>query len=274
MRPGKSIYIVFVLFVMANTGLGYLLTSKEMLGATALLISTSAALCMMRPLTGFAVIVAELLTIGFLAAAWAYIEVWPQHYQLDVIVKITAFMVSLGITWLMALQLKNILQVTGDVERLLTQLKKYEEDIEVLTFNEFLYRTEPLLVAMRRRGETGFLVRLSLDSRNKHFAMRTLYLALSQAALMATRNKYDLVGKVSEYELVLLLQNTTSEGTAIVIERIKEKLHELINVPPNMYNVDVKPLPDTWAAARQMIAGSVLPRRRERKAHGAAERTA
>lgn len=171
---------------------------------------------------------------------------------------------SLGITWLMVLQLKNVIQVTDDVEKLLVQLKKYEEDIKVLTLNEFVYRAETMFVAMRRRGETGFLVRISLDPGNKQFAMRTLYQALSQATLMATRSQYDLVGKVSEYELVLMLQNTNHEGTAIVIDRVKKKLDEAINAPPNMYAVEVKPLPSTWAKTHLMITDSILIKRGER----------
>lgn len=83
MRPGKSIYAVFLLFIVVNAGLSHLLTAKEMVGATALLITTAAVLCMMQPLTGFAVIVSELLAVGFLVTGWSYVEVWPQHLQLS-----------------------------------------------------------------------------------------------------------------------------------------------------------------------------------------------
>jgi hypothetical protein len=251
---------------MVNAGLGHLLAPRELLIATALLVSTAAILCLMRPLPGFALVVSELLAVGFLVTGWSYVQVWPQHSQLSAIIKLTAFMMSLGITWLMVLQLKTVLQVTDDVEKLLIQLKKYEEDGKVLTFNEFVYRAEAMFVAMRRRSESGFLVRISLDPGNQPFALRTLYQALSQAALMATRSKYDLVGKVSEYELVLMLQNTNHEGTAIVLNRVKKKLSEVINEPPNMYTVEVKPLPSTWAKAQLMITEWVSIKRRERMA--------
>lgn len=262
----KNIYTVFLLFIIINTALGYLLTSPEMLVAAGLLISTASILCILRPLPGFAVIVAELLAAGFLVTAWSYAEVWPQQSQLNAIVKLAVFMVSLGITWLMVLQLKNILQISGDTEKLLVQLKKYEEDVKVLTLNEFIYRAETTFVAMRRRGETGFLVKISLNPGNKHFALRTLYQALSQAALLATRNKYDLVGKVSEYQLVLMLQNTNHEGTAIVLDRVKRKLSEVINEPPDMYAVEINPLPGTWAKTQMMITGATLTKHSERLA--------
>lgn len=266
LRPGKSIYVIFLLFIMANAVLGHLLAPQELLAATALLVSTAAILCLMKPLPGFALIVSELLAVGFFVTGWSYVQMWPQSSQLSAIIKLTAFMVSLGITWLMVLQLKTVLQVTDDSEKLLIQLKKYEEDGKVLTVNEFIYRSEAMFVAMRRRNETGFLVRISLEPGNKPFAMRTLYQALTQAALMATRSKYDLVGKVSEHELILMLQNTNHEGTTIVLNRVKKKLSEVINEPPNMYAVEVKPLPSTWIKAQLMITEWVPTNRLERVA--------
>lgn len=265
MQSSRGVYTILFLFIGANTLLANILTSQEQLWASGLLLSTSVFLCVVRPLFGFSLIVAEVLGLGFFATGKAFFEGWPEQVQAMGIIKLSAFMVAMGITWLTVLQIKRLWQRVRSDAVQLAQLKKYEDHNNVLTLNEFLYRAEALFVAMRRRGETGFWVKIKINPKGKDFALKTMNEHLSQAALQSVRNQYDLVGKTSDMELVLLLQNTNREGAAIVLGRLQRKIAETIQIPADMYAVEVSQLPAVWDEARMKIAGTTLPTRQERK---------
>lgn len=258
MKSHESLLALFVLFIAAAMLFVITYTPGEMVWMALLLVVTSMVLSAVRPLLGFALIVTEVLGLGFLATGAAFWETWSRELQLASIGKITLYMFVIGVTWLLILQLKRVIRIAEEAEGLITQLKKYEEEIGVLTLNEFLYRAEIALVSMRRRGEKGFIIRVSIDPKDKTYALRALYDGFSHTALQSIRKNYDLVGKVSDTELIILLQNTNAEGCSIVTNRFRNKLQETIRVPGDMYRIEVQALPDEWAEAYKLIAGSPI----------------
>ncbi len=249
----KSLYIILSLFLLLNILLAITLSHQAMVWAGSLLLATAFLLFLLRPLFGFAIIVAEILGLGFYYTTIAFVDQWDKQLQIETIVRILLFMVTLGITWLAILQIKNTAIEMGQMAASLARLRKYDEEAKVLTLHEFLYQAETVLIAMNRRNEKGFLIKIIIKPGVKVFALKTLYEHFSQVALRSTRDKYDLVGKVSENELVILLQNTFQEGSTIVLERFKKNLRQTVNVPEGMYDIQIQLFPDNWPDAQQAI---------------------
>ena len=265
----KTLTFLFFTFWAANIGLGLLLPLPEMIVAELLLFITGLLLYYFRPLLGFALVVVEILALGFFYSGLAFVYSWGQALQIDAIIKTMLYIFLLGLTWLITLQLKKIRRASGETTSLLKQLQKYDDQVQLLTLNEFLYRAEATLIAMRRRQEKGFILRVTIDLKGKHFALKTLYQHFAQAALLSIRNNYDLVGKLSDTDMVLLLQNTNPQGTEIVVQRFTEKVCQTLQLPSDIYRIEVNELPETWEEARLLITGTLLPSRKLRKKAGA-----
>ncbi|MDF2930513.1 MAG: hypothetical protein K0Q75_2751 [Anaerospora sp.] len=197
----------------------------------------------LRPIAGFAVMVAEFLAIGFGYTGMAFYDQWDKPLQTAVIGKLFLFMLTTGLFWLTVLFFKNFSLDLKRAEKALHQYKKYEDDAGLLTLNEFLYRAEDIHMAMKRRHEEGFLITITICPKGKEFALKTLHEYFSRAALQAVREQYDL---------------TNREGCSLVLSRFKEKLHAAAPVPVELYEVQVESLPMSWEYAKFTIIGAPL----------------
>ncbi|GBG57740.1 dGTP triphosphohydrolase [Sporomusaceae bacterium FL31] len=259
MNRDYSLFIVFYLFALANIAQAFVLSTHDLTVAGALQLITYLLLLKVRPILGFAILVAEILATGFVYTGMAFYEQWEKSLQSAVIVKLLLFMVTTGLAWLMILFLKNTSSKLKKADQALLKLKKYEESSGILTLNEFLYRAEAIHTAMKRRNETGYLITITIVPQGKDFALKTLHEAFSRAALMAVRTQYDIVGKRSANELLLLLQHATLDGSKLVVIRFKEKLQAIVQVPVNLYQIDIQQLPANWEYTRFTISGESLP---------------
>lgn len=265
MNFGIGLSYLTILFIAANLAMNLVIPHNEMIWISAIMASTAMLLTIMRPLFGFAIIVAELLGAGFFATGTAFYRIWPLSMQLEAIHKIVVFMLATGILWLLVLEAKRLVKAYSESEKQLTQLRKFEEDVSVLTLSEFVSRAETIFIGLKRRQEQGFFVRIAINPDNKWYALKPLWESVSQAALRSVRNQYDLVGKASDQELILLLQNTRREGVEIVLQRLHKVLNNTVTVPENAYDTYVHPAPAMWTEALLLITGTSLPSRRDRK---------
>jgi len=254
----SSFFAVFYLFAVANIAQALMLPFQELTVAGLLQVITYLLLLWLRPIAGFAVMVAEFLAIGFGYTGMAFYDQWDKPLQTAVIGKLFLFMLTTGLFWLTVLFFKNFSLDLKRAEKALHQYKKYEDDAGLLTLNEFLYRAEDIHMAMKRRHEEGFLITITICPKGKEFALKTLHEYFSRAALQAVREQYDLVGKRSPTELLLLLQNTNREGCSLVLSRFKEKLHAAAPVPVELYEVQIESLPMSWEYAKFTIIGAPL----------------
>lgn len=259
LNPDYSVFILFYLFALANIAQAFVLSTHDLTVAGALQLITYLLLLKVRPLFGFAILVAEFLAIGFVYTGMAFYEQWEKPLQSAVIVKLLLFIATSVLAWLMILFLKNNSSALKKAEQALHLLKKHDENSEVLTLNEFLYRAQTIHTAMKRRNETGYLITVTIHTNGKDFALKTLYEAFSRAALSSVRTQYDIVGRRSNKEILLLLQHSTLEGSKLVVERFKEKLQALATVPVDHYQIDIQQLPANWEYTRFTISGESLP---------------
>lgn len=258
MRRNSSLFAAFYLFAVANIAQAWVLLPHELTAAGLLQIFTYLLVLWLRPIAGFAVMVVEFLAIGFFYTGSAFYDQWDKALQTMTIVKLLLFMLTTGLFWLTVLFCKTLARDKETMEKALQQFNKYEEATGILTLNEFLYRAQDIHMAMKRRQEEGFLVTITLCPNGKEFALKSLHEHFSRAALEAIRKQYDLAGKRSPTEILLLLQNTTREGCSLVIARFKEKLHAAAPVPAELYEVKIEQLPANWEFAKFTIIGSPL----------------
>ncbi|HWR39913.1 MAG TPA: hypothetical protein VN611_10470 [Patescibacteria group bacterium] len=264
----KSLLCLAFLFFCANLLMNVFLSSEELLQGTVFLVLTSMILLVMRPLFGFAVLVTEILSLGFFYTYLGFINGWSMVTQSEKIIKLVVFILTLGITWLLILQIKTIVDKLSQAEILVNRYKKYEDEAEILTLNEFLYRGELLHIAMKRRGENGYILRIRIIPGRKSFAMQTLFENFSRAAVRTIRENYDLIGKISDNELAVFLQNTHADGVKIVTERFVKNLNAIINVPAYIYEIQVSDIGEKWQDVQFALSQPVLRQSRRLRAEG------
>jgi hypothetical protein len=233
--------------------LANVLTSKELLLASISLISTILLLFYLRPLQGFALVVFEILAMGFWLSGQAYLYNWDNYLQISAIIKHITIMLSIIVSWLLIMTFKNLLTDYKQTNEQLSMLKKYVDDIGILTYKEFVYQIEILHTAMRRRRESGFIIVINIDLGKNKFALESIYDVFSKATLSSIRKNYDLAGKKSQNEIIIFLQNTNIDGCNIVVNRFKELLKSKIDISEDLYKINCIELSDKWEEVEQII---------------------
>lgn len=118
------------------------------------------------------------------------------------------------------------------MEQKIRELEKYNE-IGVLTFTEFLNRAELIFNSMKRRNEIGQLLIFKINELKTNREVRTSRTVIKiwgEVILNTIRKQFDIVGYLNENTLLVLLQNTDSKGSNIVIDRIKKHLANIPNI--------------------------------------------
>ncbi|PZD96295.1 hypothetical protein DNH61_08855 [Paenibacillus sambharensis] len=254
MKRERLIVWLFILTVGAAVALVASAKGEELLTFSAIVVLSAVCFAYLKPLQSFALLVVEMLGTGFWLAFQGYMNEWDSSEQAHAILTNLAFMACVICLWLTVSQLVKYGQAYSEMNEELQELRKYEKDASVLTINEFMYRMESIFVAMRRRKEQGYLLKIKINAAGKEFAKKSVFHAFATAALKSVREQYDLVGKVSDYELVVLLQNTNRDGASIVEERFKAYLHQEVNVPESFYETSLLELPDNWSDTQAIVA--------------------
>lgn len=254
LKLNKQLVILIGIFYALCLLFSIFFSPREIIWIGLILLITYFALYFVKPLFGFIIIVSEALLAGFITTGAGFHKLWTLFQQVELIKRLSIFNAAVGVIWLTIVELKEILEQVKEISQLLKKLAKYEREAAVLTLNEFLYQAEHLHTAMQRRSETGFFLIITIRPGNRRFALPTLFSTISHAAVLATRKKYDLVAKLSEEKLIIMLQNTGSNGCQIVVDRLVQLLHRNINIPVDMYWVVATEVPATWRDVAALLA--------------------
>jgi GGDEF domain-containing protein len=159
--------------------------------------------------------------------------------------------------WVHGDLVRRLLQQNRLLEEKLHSLQKEDEVTGLLTRNEFRDRLETLVVGMWRRGEKGGLLLLSVQL-PPHDASDALMRKLGEIALRSTRQKYDLVGKISEERIAIALQKPGKRGVQLVRKRFDEILsRELNESVRHRLSWEVMELAGDWKEVSQKIDATV-----------------
>jgi hypothetical protein len=180
----------------------------------------------------FILLIAGIFAFAFYIVLINWIEVPNIKTQIySIFYQVIVIFLSILI-WIEAIFLKRILDKNLEMEQKIRELEKYN-DIGVLTFTEFLNKAELIFASLKRRNETGELLVFTISEliiNEKTRSSRTAIKILGETILNSIRKQFDIVGYLNENTLLVLLQNTDSEGSNIVIDRIKKHLANTPNI--------------------------------------------
>lgn len=249
---------MFILLVISLVLLVNVSEKIELVVFSGIIVSLAILFLFLRPLQSFAVLVIQMLGAGFWLAIQGYINQWGSLLQLEAILKNLTFMSSVICLWMTVAQLIKYGQEYTKMREELHLLQKFEDGVAILTMNEFMYRMETIFIAMRRRTEKGYLLKIKINTFNKEFAIKSLYDSFVNASLKSVRDKYDLVGKMSNSEIVIMLQNTNVEGALVVENRFRNFLQDELTIDSDLFSSELIELPDEWSSTQSIVLKAAI----------------
>lgn len=163
------------------------------------------------------VVLATGLSIGWMAWGWK----WPLIEQVRGIA--IHFLMSVGLVclWLQVLIAKHVVRDIIALRRQIKDLQRYEES-RILSLNELLNRLEMLMTILRRKRRPAHVIFLDLNVPD--FALKTVADEVGRLCLSGVRQNYDLVGRLSERTIAVVLYDADEQVAGIVRQRIQRKM--------------------------------------------------
>jgi GGDEF domain-containing protein len=209
----------------------------------------------LRPLPGFSLLVAAVSALGFVYVSRAWVMHWSVLAQANGIAVHLIVTVLLVAIWVNAILLRRMHAEYRAVQRELQEFLKYEDVPGLLTANELRYRLEDLSVGARRRREHGWLMVVRLHPEGRRYIVRPAMDKIAAACVQSVRNKFDVVGRISENEIGVVLQNADRTGAAVVQERIRGKLEQVFQQPLlDGIDITVLHIVDDWSVITSKLA--------------------
>lgn len=163
---------------------------------------------------------------GFLTGYALFHKVQPSEQMLYVYehVLLTLFLTFL---WVATNYLKNMQEEINRLRKNVKLLEKTKKNTGILTNREFLYEAKGILIAVRRKGEAWFITFEITYS--EPYIMENLQEYIERAILAAIRQQFDIVTS-QERSIFLILKDTDENGVHVVLERIKGKIKQELNL--------------------------------------------
>jgi hypothetical protein len=210
----------------------------------------------LKPLGSFALLVSIVIGLGFLFSGSAWVLNWDNGIQIEAIGTHILLALLLGSLWVQVYLAKKYKTDYLILHSKVLELMKYEDQQKLLTYNELSSRLKVLYTGLQRRKEQGYIIIVEIKLQDKEFGLKTIYRIVSEAAIESIRNDYDLVGKLTDHKIVIVLQNTDEVGLDIVNNRFKEKLQNG-NVPLEYINISSQQMVEEWYELENMLSNEV-----------------
>ena len=214
------------------------------------LIACFALYIKVSPLQSLAITLTIVLGFGFLLVGHAWVSSLSATDQAVGVVQHLSVSGCLVCTWLQVTVIKNFCRSYTALEAENRKLRKYEET-NVLTESELFYQFRILHTAMKRKNEMGWIVFYAVHGPD--YAVPALMSVVSQACLRGTRAFFDLVGRVSDTVLAVVLQTVDEPKCRLVVDRINKLMNEQLCLDSDCLIVSAYPIPDDWSEAERLI---------------------
>ena len=141
--------------------------------------------------------------------------------------------------WLLLRHLRSVYEENQYLTDRVRTLEGYSETPQLLSYSEFLDRTDFLTAGANRRDETNYLIylRLKPTALNKKSIMQLLTIA----GIRVFRVHYDVMSQRNKFEFLIFLQNTDAVGANIACERFLSEVR--LQMTSINYPFDVELLP-------------------------------
>ncbi|GMA61262.1 hypothetical protein NZD89_16405 [Alicyclobacillus fastidiosus] len=175
-----------------------------------------------------AIAVTEVLALGFYFVFHAWLNRAGTIIQTRYIVLHLSITATIVLLWLNAQYGRKLFLKNRELTNFVAALQKRDEATGGLTRNELLYRLEDIWTGLKRRNETGYLLRVAVPD-SILYSQGTILNKVSQIALRSVRSHYDIVGSISNNAICIVLQNTSKEGVERMLNRFNHLLSEALS---------------------------------------------
>lgn len=191
----------------------------------------------------FGYTISLILVYGAVLTVEAFLNKQPGNIQIMYIYTHLLVTSLLVLYWILLNQLKNIGYENIELKRQIQFLKRYNNDTEILTINEFMERASWLLKTSERQNNEAWLVEIIIHYPNK-LTHNNIQESLEYLAGKTIRQKYDLVTS-SNSRIILLLQNASEDGVQIMLQRYYDQVKSELNLITPPYNTQKKMITNT-----------------------------
>lgn len=238
-RYNGSLFLLLVLFGTAGYGLSLLERSTPILSVFIIL----PLLLMMTFLNGrknFLLLIAYTLGLGFFYLVLSWYTESSNETQLLYIEQHLLSSLLIFLYWLLLRHLRIIFEENHYLKERVRTLEGYSEIPQLLSYSEFLDRTDFLMAGANRCNETNYLIHLRLKptALNKKSIMQLL----TVAGLRVFRVHYDVMSQRNKFEFIVFLQNTDAAGANIACERFLSELRSQITSIQYPFTAEVLPV--------------------------------
>ncbi|MBM7577867.1 hypothetical protein [Jeotgalibacillus terrae] len=232
----KRLYLLFLLWGV-TFGLLALLPEGYASNHVMLVMLSLVLMVFFRTKINFLIVLSTIIIYGFGLTIYAQMEdifSGGQYILIAAHLLLTASLLSL---WLIVHDVKSLVEENKSLEERIGLLEKFDWNTKALSMPEFMERGLLIETAMRRRSEKGRLIYFNVKDSVPLTARDSLRHYFINTCLHTVREEFDLVTSPSQSEVFVFLQGTNTEGEAIVIERLKDKLREYVNYIELPYHI-------------------------------------
>ncbi|NLM47227.1 MAG: hypothetical protein GX198_00175 [Epulopiscium sp.] len=169
---------------------------------------------------------------------FAFSREWNLLFQFKIIYYHIISIINASLIYMSAYKIRTLQNENMTLNLELEELRRYVKDSKLLTKSEFEQRSELIITAMKRRKEEGYKVYFSLEKANPHI-QKALFDSLTSIAVETFRKEYDLIGQISDYSFVVLLQNTNQKGMELALNRYFTAVERNIDLNENKMIIDI-----------------------------------
>jgi len=187
----------------------------------------------------FLVLIAYTLGLGFFYLILSWYTSASNETQLLYIEQHLLASLLIFLYWLLLRHLRSVFEDNQYLTDRVRTLEGYSETPQLLSYSEFLDRTDFLMAGAKRRDETNYLIHLRLKptAPNKKSIMQLLTIA----GIRVFRVHYDVMSQRNKFEFLIFLQNTDAVGANIACERFLSEVR--LQMTSVNYPFDVELLP-------------------------------
>ncbi|WLV24103.1 hypothetical protein QR721_10705 [Aciduricibacillus chroicocephali] len=136
--------------------------------------------------------------------------------------------------WVLIYQIKALTTENDTLALRIAKLEKIDKDTQILTPDEFLYQARFILSSTRRHSE-AWLVEMDIEEISE-YAQENLQEYLEAIVLDSVREQFDIV-TATPGKIFFILKETHENGVEIVLDRIRQKQKEALNLVNSPYTV-------------------------------------
>lgn len=210
-------------------------------------------LCVIVPfMISFLGLIFIVLSFGFFFVWYSWNNNWDLYRQGMEIGKHIIFSTGALSVWLLMYFFKKTEEQFVHLSLEVESLRKYDFNTGALKFNELVEKAKLIFNGMQRRGEKGFYLVFELKGEEASYRNRVILEKSIRLLLEIVRKDYDLISKLENGKMIVLLSNTDRNGVDVVLNRFEQRGLNL-NLNLSMFDLVVKEIPPDWSLIQEEL---------------------